>query len=131
MNREQREVIELMEQAQQKEDEARRGRILAENRHHELVVEPEIRKAIGTCYRYRNGYSSGEHWWLYMQLVAVKDGEAVVVTFQTDTRGALDAKKDTETWPFRGEYERITEAAFRWHWLAFKQSIAGLLEVKP
>jgi len=133
MNAEQRKAVRVLKQAERNVAKAYREGQRAAKHHRALVIEPEIRKAIGTCYRYCNGYSSEEHWWLYMKVVDVKDGGAVVVTFQTDTRGLMEAQKDGQRWPFRAGYERISETAFSKERAAFKKALARLLggEEKP
>ena len=133
MNAEQRKAVRVLKQAERNVTKAYRERQRAANHHRALVIEPEIRKAIGTCYRYCNGYSSKKRWWLYMKVVGVKNGEAVVVTFQTDTRGQMEAQKDETRWPLHDGCEHISETAFSKERAAFKKALARLLggEEKP
>jgi hypothetical protein len=87
------------EQLAEKEKAFHAARVLLTEAREKYEAEtklPEMRKLLGTTYRYRNSYSCPEkpsdYWWLYVKVVAIEGGAFLTEQFQTDKHGDSDYK---------------------------------------
>jgi hypothetical protein len=83
----------------------------------------ENRKLIGKCFKYRNRYSSGSSWWLYLKVISADTSGVKVFQFETDEYGKVEIEiTHARVHPDRGDIA-ITARQFNSAW---KQTLARL-----
>lgn len=64
------------------------------NRHRDLQRAADVREKkslIGKCFRYRNTFGDGKHWWLYTVVTSVNRwGHLHGLSFQTKSDGSTE-----------------------------------------
>lgn len=73
------------------------------------------RKLIGRCFKYPNGYSDGERWWLYAVVTGVDDsGRLSAIQFQVTANGQRSIEPDSYLGVLpEGGWQPITVGEFR------------------
>lgn len=99
--------------------------------HREAVAA--MKPLVGKCFKYRNNYSlpkkPSDYWWLYLKIIAAKDGSAITFEFQTDQYGKVNIEPRQTHYnrapgPERG-YQPISVGEFDRAWKAVQKRVAG------
>ena len=85
----------------------------------------QSKELIGKFFKYRNRYSDGEGWWLYLCVIGISESGSIKVRmFQKDTYGKVDFEEETYNPNFiRSGYAEIGEIEF---WVAFNDIMSEL-----
>jgi hypothetical protein len=79
-----------------KREEAKARAILQRaNDQRQAEENAEKQLLIGRCFKYHNGYSADDKWWLYAVVSSVDDGRIMTSQFQLDSLGTLTISANT------------------------------------
>lgn len=77
---------------------------------------------VGKCFRYRNSYSCPtkpeDYWFMYVKVIAAKDGQVSVFQFQTDKDGKFSIDPINRYCSLNENYRPITEKQFAAAWVS-------------
>lgn len=96
--------MENIEKLRVKAQEAQSAYLNAEEKRKNDEVLPLLRKMMGKCFKYHNGYGSGERWWLYAKVIEIdeKDYQIRVVEFQRTSMEIIEIRLATK-FSYNGE----------------------------
>ena len=85
----------------------------------------QSKELVGKFFKYRNRYSDGEGWWLYLCVIGVSENGSIKVRkFQKDTYGKAEFEEESYAPNFiRSGYIEIGEIEF---WVSFNEIMLGL-----
>lgn len=119
MNRQERAKLERAVKAGNK---ARQ--ILDEDRRQK--EEKKLKKLIGSCWKFNNGYNREDRWWLYLKITRVEDTSLYGFSFQKTTLGKIEIDADDCFISLDGGYLPIKPEEFSEAWLELKAELETL-----
>ena len=83
-------------------------------------------KYVGKCYKYRNSYSVGEAWWLYLRITKADDG-LDGYHFEHTSMDFFEIVR-FKYWNIGDSYEEITRKEFDDAWANFQAELASFMK---